>query len=194
MKITIELLSDICIGSGESYNSVIDTDVTYDDYGLPYIPAKRIKGCIREAGLELKDFGLIKATEFEEIFGREGDQSSAFSLSNAYLSNYEETCKALDSCGWEDLKSPQNVLNQYTYTRTSTAVDLETGVADKNTLRTIRVIEKGLKFEAECNWKREVSNKDVLKQAVSLVKHIGISRTRGLGLVRLALEEEKKRR
>ena len=55
MKITIELLSDICIGSGESYNSVIDTDVTYDDYGLPYIPAKRIKGCIREAGLELKD-------------------------------------------------------------------------------------------------------------------------------------------
>lgn len=66
MKITIELLSDICIGSGESYNSVIDTDVTYDDYGLPYIPAKRIKGCIREAGLELKDFGLIKATEFEE--------------------------------------------------------------------------------------------------------------------------------
>lgn len=191
MKITIELLSDICIGSGESYNSVIDTDVTYDDYGLPYIPAKRIKGCIREAGLELKDFGLIKATEFEEIFGREGDQSSAFSLSNAYLSNYEETCKALDSCGWEDLKSPQNVLNQYTYTRTSTAVDLETGVADKNTLRTIRVIEKGLKFEAECNWKREVSNKDVLKQAVSLVKHIGISRTRGLGLVRLALEEEK---
>ena len=40
------------------------------------------------------------------------------------------------------------------------------------------------------NWKREVSNKDVLKQAVSLVKHIGISRTRGLGLVRLALEEE----
>ena len=57
MKITIELLSDICIGSGESYNSVIDTDVTYDDYGLPYIPAKRIKGCIREAGLELKDFG-----------------------------------------------------------------------------------------------------------------------------------------
>ena len=33
----------------------------------------------------------------------------------------------------------------------------ETGVADKNILRTIRVIEKGLKFEAECNWKREVS-------------------------------------
>lgn len=62
MKITIELLSDICIGSGESYNSVIDTDVTYDDYGLPYIPAKRIKGCIREAGLELKDFFELHIT------------------------------------------------------------------------------------------------------------------------------------
>ena len=49
MKITIRLLSDLSTTAGETYNSLVDTDVVYDKYGIPYIPAKRIKGCIREA-------------------------------------------------------------------------------------------------------------------------------------------------
>ena len=49
MKLTIKLLSDSCTCSGETYNSMVDMDVVYDENGLPYIPAKRIKGCIREA-------------------------------------------------------------------------------------------------------------------------------------------------
>ena len=53
MKIKIELLSDLCTASGEAHNSLIDSDVTYDEWGIPYIPAKRLKGCIREAALEL---------------------------------------------------------------------------------------------------------------------------------------------
>ena len=48
MKIQIKLLSDLCTCSGETYNSIVDTDVTYDENGIPYIPAKRIRGCIRE--------------------------------------------------------------------------------------------------------------------------------------------------
>ena len=51
MKLTIKLLSDLCTYSGDTYNSVVDTDVVYDENGIPYIPAKRIKGCIREAAL-----------------------------------------------------------------------------------------------------------------------------------------------
>ena len=46
MKITIKLLSDLCTASGETHNSMVDTDIVYDEYGIPYIPAKRIKGCI----------------------------------------------------------------------------------------------------------------------------------------------------
>ena len=46
MKIRIELLSDLCTYSGETYNSLVDMDVIYDEYGIPYIPAKRIKGCM----------------------------------------------------------------------------------------------------------------------------------------------------
>ena len=60
MKITIKLLSDLCTASGETHNSMVDTDIVYDEYGIPYIPAKRIKGCIREAALEMMEMGLIE--------------------------------------------------------------------------------------------------------------------------------------
>ena len=53
----IRLLSDLCVADGGIYNSSIDTDICYDSYGLPFIPAKRIKGCLRECGIELRDWG-----------------------------------------------------------------------------------------------------------------------------------------
>ena len=55
-KLKIELLSDLCVANGGVYNSMLDTDVCSDAYGLPYIPGKRIKGCLRECALELQDW------------------------------------------------------------------------------------------------------------------------------------------
>lgn len=191
MKIKIKLLSDLCTYSGETYNSVVDMDVVYDENGIPYIPAKRIKGCIREAVLEMKELNLLDDDKYVEIFGKEGNQSSAFTISNAYIKDYDKTVAALQQCQHKGLVSPQNVLNQYTYTRTQTAVDLNTGVADENSLRTIRVVKKGLEFEAECNWKDTAKKSEILGQAISLVKHMGISRTRGLGLVSMELDNSK---
>ena len=147
MKITIKLLSDLCTASGETHNSMVDTDIVYDEYGIPYIPAKRIKGCIREAALEMMEMGLIEQLQYLKIFGKEGDQRSGFSLSNAYIQDYDKTVqvlRALRSSKAKGLSLQQNVLNEYTDTRTQTAIDLETGVADKNSLRTIRVARKGL--------------------------------------------------
>ena len=63
----------------------------------------------------------------------------------------------------------------------------ETGTVQENSLRRIRVVKRGLVFTAECNWNRKVSFPELLGQAVSLVKHMGMSRTRGLGLVEMEL-------
>lgn len=52
MKIQIKLLSDLCTCSGETYNSIVDTDVTYDENGIPYIPAKRIRDASVRQGLK----------------------------------------------------------------------------------------------------------------------------------------------
>ena len=188
MKIRIELLSDLCTYSGDTYNSLVDMDVIYDEYGIPYIPAKRIKGCIREAALEMQELGVISAEEYHRLFGREGNQKSTFWLSNAYIKDYKQILSDLQKFQVKELVTPQNVLEQYTSMRTQTAVNLENGVADKTSLRTMRVINKGLVFEAECAVKEE--DKENFRNAVSLVKHMGVSRTRGLGLISMALDEK----
>lgn len=208
MKLKIELLSDLCTYSGETYNSVVDTDVVYDRYGLPYIPAKRMKGCIREACMELRDLGCmieiekrssqskecisIDAEIFERLFGKEGNSDSAFSISNAYLEDYSKKAATLMMEADNPAISPQKVLDLYTYKRAQTSVQLETGTAQKNSLRTMRVVKKGLVFEAELRWNAENPGEDskefqVLRAAASVVKHIGSARTRGLGLVNLEL-------
>lgn len=182
MKISIKLLSDLCSYSGETYNTTVDSDVVYDEYGLPYIPAKRIKGCIREAALELKEFGLIE--HYDAIFGEKGNRQAAFTLSNAVLENRDSLVKAIKNFDKKSVVEPIKVLDEYTYTRTQTSVDYDTGVARETSLRTIRVVKKGLTFVADLDFKNnEYLNE--FKRAVSIVKHMGVSRTRGLGLVKL---------
>ena len=188
MKIRIELLSDLCTYSGETYNSLVDMDVIYDEYGIPYIPAKRIKGCIREAALEMQELGVISAEEYHRLFGREGNQKSTFWLSNAYIKDYKQILSDLQNFQVKEIVTPQNVLEQYTSMRTQTAVNFESGVADKTSLRTMRVVNKGLVFDAECAVQEE--DKKNFRNAVSLVKHMGVSRTRGLGLISMALDEK----
>ncbi len=187
MKIKIELLSDLCSYSGETYNTIVDSEVVHDEYGLPYIPAKRIKGCIREAGLELKDLGLIE--HYDEIFGDKGNRPSCFTLSNAVLENKEGLISALKSFKEKSIVEPSKVLDEYAYTRTQTRVDYKTGVAIDNSLRTIRVVKKGLVFFADLNLRNE-SYLSEFKKCVSLVKHMGVSRTRGLGLVKLSVIDD----
>lgn len=185
MIISIKLLSDLCCYSGEVYNTTVDTDVVYDDYGLPYIPAKRLKGCIREAALELYEMGLMP--HYNAIFGKEGSDASAFTISNARVENYDAKVKELKQFEKTDFVNQQNVLSLYTYLRTQTAVDTNTGTAIENSLRTLRVLKKGLIFYADV----DLENKDYVeefKNAVSMVKHMGVSRTRGLGLVELKIK------
>lgn len=186
MKLKITLLSDLCTYSGETYNSTVDTEVVYDDYGFPYIPAKRLKGCIREAGLELAEWGCFP--ELEEIFGKEGNQASAFTLSNAYLTDYEKYIEDLKLGNDKVLTHPQNILRLFTYTRTQTSLDVKSGVAVTNTLRTMRVVKKGLTFEADIHFSKE-EYKEKLEKAIQMVTHIGYQRTRGLGTVSMKLEK-----
>jgi len=193
MKIKIKLLSDLCTYSGESYNSIVDTDVVYDQYGIPYIPAKRLKGCLREGCIELVDFKIIDNEDFKKLFGYEGSNQSAFFLSNAYLQNYDSMVQELKDAKEEETITAQKVLDLFTYIRCQTAVNLESGTAQKNSLRTMRVVKKGLVFEAKLNWrnldvKADSREYDILKKAASVVKHIGCSRTRGLGLVDISLD------
>lgn len=88
-ELKIELLSDMCVSDGGVYNSALDMEVCHDKYGFPYIPAKRLKGCLRESASELKDWGM--EINIEALFGKKdhgtnhGDNRAALRLENAYV-------------------------------------------------------------------------------------------------------------
>lgn len=189
-RIEITLLSDLCCYSGEAYNSTVDIDCVYDKYGIPYIPAKRIKGCIREAALELKEIGNLNEEEYNAMFGKEGNSPSIFTISNARIKDYDEIVEDIKSFNKNGLCEQQKVLNLYTYTRTQTKINESSGSAEDNSLRTMRVVKKGLVFYADLEF-NDKEDKYFIKfeQAVKMVKHMGLSRTRGLGLVDLKVDD-----
>lgn len=187
----IELLSDMCVSDGGVYNSALDMEVCHDKYGFPYIPAKRLKGCLRESALELMDWGLN--IKIDEIFGKkdhsngdDNDNRAALRLESAYVENYYELKSFVEENKYARILHPQNILSNYSYIRTQTSIDYDTGVADAGALRTMRVVKKGLVFFAEMFLDERY--KDIFDKCCTNMNHIGISRTRGLGEVKLTLE------
>lgn len=190
-KIRIELLSDACFSSGEGYNSIIDMDVCYDRLGFPFIPAKRIKGCLREAAIELRDWG--EEICIEEIFGIKDDHTAGMYLSDGKLEYYDIYLTELKKESNQMLKHPQRILNAFSYIRTQTSLD-DYGIADRNTLRSIRVLKKGLVFIAPIRFKDgEEGNelyKNQLENICKVLRYMGANRTRGMGKVRVSLETD----
>lgn len=188
-KIEIELLSDTCVSDGGIYNSAIDTDICQDDFGFPYIPGKRIKGCLRECALELNDWGAKIQTEL--LFGTQGNERGQILIGNAYIKNRDSMIETMRGLSNTMLCHPQNVLKCYSYVRTQTAVDFDTGVADDKSLRTIRVANKGLVFEAEVTFLSEdMQIEEDFEKCLAVFRHMGVSRTRGLGEVKASMSKE----
>ncbi len=52
--IQIETLSPLHLGSGQE-NIVLDADVVYDQYGMPYFPARRFRGLLYESAMEMEE-------------------------------------------------------------------------------------------------------------------------------------------
>lgn len=113
----IELKSDLCAGIGKHYAAVLNLDTALDEYGLPYIPSRRLKGCMREVA------ELIKIPDLDNIFGVSGkSESGSLKISNAVIENYNETIKSLR----ENNIFHSEVTDLFCYTRQETAIESET--------------------------------------------------------------------
>ena len=159
MKVTlkIETLSNMLPGSGESKGAHLDNDVYYDKLGIPYIPAKRIKGCLRDSANEVFTFlanDYPNIPKVEDVFGNKGMKKGSIQISNARILDYKITKEWIGYI--LNLKnSPftfQNVLEFFTETRFSTAINSDDGVATENSLRSVRVLRRGLEFESSIKF------------------------------------------
>lgn len=193
--IKITLKSDLCVSTGHAFAGVIDTDVCADGNGFPYIPAKRLKGVMRQAA----DLICTKE-EINRIFGEGGISGhNGFYLGDAMMCDMEEIGREISAIKKTDKHSSlttQNVLKLFTAVRAQTKLD-ENGVADENTLRYTRVVnqylpkcissdQKEVSFEAPIEY--DESDQTRLENIVKVVRHIGMDRNRGLGNIRCEMD------
>ena len=189
-NIIITLKSNLCTGSGYSYAGLIDNDVCFDQYGLPYIPARRIKGCLRQSATDYLK-AVLTDEDIEKIFGVSGDSDAkGIVIGNAYLLESEALTGDLDVLFSNPLVNHEKILEQFTSVIGQTK--LNDGIADDNTLRYTRVINhyspvdgKELVFSAPVLINSDNSKYiDDLKMIVKATRNIGLKRNRGLGSVK----------
>lgn len=184
-KMVITLLSDLCVSDGGVYNSFLDQDVCHDRYGFPYIPAKRIRGCLRECALELQDWRAEISPE--KLFGKEGREKSPIRIGDALLKDYKGYVKIAQKYAGNPIFHEQNILKNFTYIRSQTAIDYDTGVAEEGSLRNMRVINKGNVFYSDVEVRDDALIKP-FQDCCKVFTHLGVDRTRGLGEIHVELE------
>lgn len=147
------------LGSGVSAGATMDSLVVKDSDGLPYVPGKTIKGLVREMT------ELLDSAKSKKIFGDEGSQIARSYFSNATLD--KDTINHL-------IANP--TLKKHLFDKvTSTKID-EKGLAVDKSLREIEVVVPlSLTGTIECE------EQELITQALSMIKQIGLNRNRGLG-------------
>jgi CRISPR-associated protein Csx10 len=210
----IKLKSAAAPGSGEGRAGVIDRETVHDDSGLPLLPARRLKGLLREAGLEAwealavhpahkawRDMNLVPP---EELFGQPGQPyPGPFDLNDGRLEGYLELRSWLwEAKNWNGGNAyfhAEAVLRSFTEQRAQTAMDTETGGPKKNALRTTRVLRPGLVFQAEgtirtpdgaeAGWNKRALL--TLHLACGCLRRMGLSRNRGTGRLEVELLSDR---
>ena len=154
--IRITLRSDLCAGNGESRGNAVDIDIVLTADGLPRIPARRLKGCLRAAAEELAALGDETAAYTAELFGDKAGRQGCLWVGDAALPQEAAfTAWLKQNPAWADHSRVEQL---YTDVRGQTR--LQDGVADDGSLRFTRVLgqydpldkAKALVFEAarEC--------------------------------------------
>jgi len=175
----IRMLSDWHIGSGLDSATNADALVKKDDFDLPYIPGKTIKGLMKDAVQDMVDVGQASEKALVRIFGKlkkdidpnEKETQISFSGS-AFFDNailLEKACN--------DIKN--NNLSSYLYRNIASTAIGENGVAQDKSLRVTQVTTP-LSLKGSISGLNE-DDHELLTKAMLLIRHLGVNRNRGLG-------------
>ena len=198
--VKVKLLSPIHLSSGQADVNV-DSDVVHDKYGLPYFPAKRLKGLLYESAVEVKEMAeaakmnFISGETIDALFGHAAASDVQLIVEDLRLTGYDDIkrdLEYLEECYPEYIRK-EDVLNEFTSIRHQTAINRETGAALDGSLRNIRVVDAGLEFEGK--W--EICNAspvhlEVLALAMQNLSSAGGKRNRGFGQISCEMKDQKK--
>lgn len=190
--ITVEALSPLHLGIGKS-DVVVDAETAHDEYGMPYFPARRLRGLLYESALELAEISGEKCFKIQDIkhfFGQDEKGEAAFRIGNLFLADY-----AAKRSGWQylfneyqGLFNKNNVLQNFTELCFQTKINPKTGTAEEGSLRNIRLVVGGTKFLGSLELLEATPvNEKILEMACLNLRFAGAKRNRGCGHVRCVL-------
>ena len=198
-----KLLSDATFGRGDGLAGVVDAEVQHDEYGLPYMSGKTLKGLLGAECAEIL-FALQQSQKPEamaewrkmaaRLFGGPGSgatEAGVMHVGDARLPRSLRAEIAEEFAGIPPAKRglrQREMLESLTALRRQTAMDAVTGAPKANTLRTMRVILRDMSFEAELTLPDSLGERErgLLAACVRAFRRAGSGRNRGRG--RLAAE------
>ena len=188
MKVEIIAKSPLHLGSGKA-DVILDAEVVHDKCGMPYFPAKRLKGLLYESAIEMAEISQEKwftIAEINELFGHNSKAETGVVIDNFYLENYAEMYS-----DWQYLQEKYTalftreiVLNSYTSVRYQTSIDKITGTTVEGSLHNMRVVDEDVKFIGEIKLLQPTAvNYKIISYALKNLRFAGAKRNRGCGKI-----------
>lgn len=196
LQLKIQLLSDTTFGRGDGVAGLVDQEVEHDAYGFPYLRGRTLKGLLREECENL----IAVLTSYQpdwlgvayKLFGEPGSELSSKGI--LYVG---------DACLPQDLRAAvakqidagylakTDILSSLTTIRRQTSIEAQSGVPDKGSLRSARVVVRELEIFANLDFQQEPT--DAMKSLISVgtlaLRHLGSGRHRGRGHVKCKLHD-----
>jgi hypothetical protein len=206
----IELLSDATFGRGDGVAGLVDAEVQHDEYGLPFLGGKTLKGLLGAECAEIL-FSLKKIFSTGSPSPLEKWHRAAGFLFGIPTSGVDEIAKMYvgDARLPEDLRRGiawqfqqvgkpqqaalrQSLLDALTAMRQQTAMDAESGAPKAETLRTMRVIRRDTPFEACLRFIEAPDDValGLLATCVKSLRRAGTGRNRGRGKIKVDLYDK----
>lgn len=197
LDLTISVVSALHLGSGQA-DVNLDAEVVHDHCGVPYFPAKRLKGLLYESALEVVEMAeasgqkLFSLDELNGLFQHGVSGEKQLIMHNFYLPGYEQ-----DRQGWAYLQAKypglinaRDVLEEYTSIRYQTSIDKATHTALDHSLHNIRVVEAGCCFKGSIQVVNgDEQDRAILALACRNLRYAGGKRNRGLGRIECCFDK-----
>lgn len=190
----IELLSDSTFSRGVGTAGVVDSEVEHDEFGLPFVGGKTIRGLLRDSWLSMAAYFPELNGAAERVLGRSQDvnESCRLRIGDAHLPDAIRNAVRAALERDEKPLSRDVILAGFTSIRYQTAEDRKTGAPATNTLRSSRVVLRGFVFQGRLTWldgyKPDSDDLRVIALCALATRHGGLIRNRGRGHIRMTLE------
>lgn len=195
LKIT--LLSDTAFSMGAGVAGLVDSEIQHDSLGLPILSGRAIKGLLTNACSEIlyaldQTNGDRWVRAAQELFGKQGDllQHGVIAIGDAVVAPDLRAALAYEFSQGTTSVSKQEIIESLTILQSQTAINIF-GAPDDESLRTIRVLVRGLQLYAPLHFEAKPldDQKALFSACLMGVKRGGLGRNRGKGELKLDLIE-----